>query len=841
MPLDHHFVCPLTNGVHARPASALEALARRFVSELTLVNRRTGQVANCKSILSIISADIRQNDACLLTVSGLDEPAAMAAMVAFVKDTFPHCDDNLPACSKPDGKPHLPPGLRNTNVKFYSGKPVVSGIAKGRLMQVGSFKIPATLRVDDAVDLNVESRALDEALQKLTVFYDQRLAAGESKIEIQVFEAHRSIARDPEFHGRLHAAIDRHKRTVAGAIADAEAHFSAMLADSGSELLRERALDIQDVCRQLLRQVHGDAIGATEIQLLADTIIVAESLTPSQFLALDRHFLKGLVLGHAGSTSHTVILARAFDIPTLTGVNLAGVNYDNQDAVLDADAGVLVTELNDAARRYYAMEYQRLASRQLRVQQFASQPAMTMDGHHIEVAANIASADEAAAAIAAGAEGIGLFRTEMLFLDRESAPEENEQFEIYCRTLAAAGGRPVIIRTLDVGGDKPLEYLKLPAEENPFLGYRAVRIYAEFEPLFRTQIRALIRASAQGNLKIMIPMIATVDEARRVKTIVAEEQSNCAGNQIPFDQAMHVGAMIEVPSAALAVDALGCEVDFFSIGSNDLLQYFMAVDRSNPRVAELYNPLQPAFLRLLKQIVDAAHAQKKWTGLCGEMGGQPQFLPLLIGLGLDEISVASPVIANLKSEFATLNSSDCQQLLNSALNCATANEVAVLLEEFASQHRVPLLDADLIIADADAVTREEAIKQAVSQLYVLGRTKNPQAVEATIWQREQVYSTGFGHGFAIPHCKTNAVQSNSLVLVKLRTPVAWPSLDSQPVSVMILLAMRETNSTTEHMKVFAKLARQVMNEEFRARLQSESDPKKLCAFLREKLDVGQKS
>ena len=838
MPLDHHFICPLTNGVHARPASALEEVARKFVSELILFNERTKRTANCKSVLSIISADIRHNDNCLLTASGADEQAAMAAMVAFVKNTFPHCDDDLPANSKPNDKSNLPPGLRNTNVRFYSGTPVVSGIAQGRLMQVDRFKIPATLQLNDAVDLNGESRALDEALQKLTDFYNQRLAAGKNKIEVQLLEAHRSIARDPEFHKQLHDAIAQRKRTVAGAIAEAETHFSTMLADSGSELLRERALDIQDVCRQLLRQVHGDAIEANEIQLATDTIIVAESLTPSQFLALNRNFLKGLALGNAGGTSHTVILARSFGIPTLAGVNLAGVNFDNQDAVLDADAGVLVTELNDAARRYYKLEFQRLASRQLRVKQFASQPAKTKDGHRIEIAANIASADEAAESFAAGAEGIGLFRTEMLFFDRESAPDENEQFEIYCRVLAAAGGRPAIIRTLDVGGDKPLDYLKLPAEENPFLGYRAVRIYAEFETLFRTQIRALIRASAHGNLKIMIPMVATVDEVRWVKKIVAEEQSNCTSNKILFDKAMQVGVMIEVPSAALAVDALGREADFFSIGSNDLLQYFMAVDRANPRVAELYNPLQPAFLRLLKQIVDTARAQKKWIGLCGEMGGQARFLPLLVGLGLDEISVAAPAIANLKNEFSTLNFSDCQQLLNSTLNCATANDVAVLLEKFASRHPAPLLDADLILVDSDAVSREEVIKQAVSQLYVLGRTKNPRAVEATIWEREKIYSTGFGHGFAMPHCKTNAVQSNSLVLIKLHAPVAWPSLDNQPVSVVILLAMRETNSETEHMKVFAKLARHVMNEEFRARLQSESDPKKLCEFLLEKLDGG---
>jgi fructose-specific PTS system IIA-like component len=421
----------------------------------------------------------------------------------------------------------------------------------------------------------------------------------------------------------------------------------------------------------------------------------------------------------------------------------------------------------------------------------------------------------------------------MLFLDRQAPPDEAGQLAAYREVLAAAHDRPVVIRTLDVGGDKKLEYLNLPAEDNPFLGCRAVRIYPEFEPMFRTQIRALVRASAFGKLRVMIPMIATVDEARWVKKVVAEEQQKCAAEKIEFDAAMPLGAMIEVPAAVFAIEALSQEFDFFSIGSNDLLQYFMAVDRMNARLGALYNPLQPAFLRLLKQIVDTSHAQQKEVSLCGEMGGQPRFMPLLAGLGLDKISASAPAIAGLKAELAMLKLDDCQELVAQALRCSNAAEVSARLEEFASGHKPPLLEPELIVVNADATTKEEAIKQAADQLFVLGRTDDSRAVEEAIWQRETAYSTGFGHGFAIPHCKSNCVRFNSLVLLKPRRPIAWNSLDGQPVRVMILLAVRETNGSTAHMKVLARLARRVMDTQFRAQIEQENDPVKLCALLQQ--------
>jgi fructose-specific PTS system IIA-like component len=831
MALEQEFICPLPAGIHARPASALEEVVRRYTSEVTLLNRRTQRSANGKSILAMVGTDVRLGDACVFTVSGPDEREALAELSAFLRDKFPHCDAPLAPAKSAAAAP-LSPCLREAGATIYRGQPVVPGIGLGCVVQFGKFSVSPALPRNGVADTAREWQQLEAALGKLDATCERRLATAKG-IEAALVTVHRSIARDVDFRGSLRAAVTERQRTAAGAIEETEAQFSGMLAASGNPMLRERALDIQDICLQLLREIYGDAARAADVKLTADAVVVAESLTPGQFLALDRNFLKGLVLASAGGTSHTVILARSFNIPTLAGVpDLPGIQCAGQEVVVDAEAGALVTNLTAAARRYYVLEERRVLGRRARLKVVSARDAVTKDGQRMEIAANISTAGEAAGAFESGAEGIGLFRTEMLFLDRPAPPDEHEQFESYRTVLAAANGRPVVIRTLDVGGDKPLAYLDLPAEENPFLGRRAVRIYPEFEALFRTQIRALVRASASGKLRVMIPMIATVDEARWVRKIIGEEQQKCAAEHIAFDPAMPVGAMIEVPAAALAVEALSRELDFFSVGSNDLLQYFMAADRMNAQLAVLSNPLQPAFLRLLKWIADAARAQQKEISLCGEMGGQVRFLPLLAGMGLNKISAAAPAVAGLKAELSRLNQAACQELLKAALKCATADEVAALLEQFSAQTSMPLLETDLVIVECDAPTKEEAIKQGVDRLFVLGRTDDSLAVEDAVWRREATYSTGFGHGFAIPHCQTDAVRFNSLVLLKLKSPVAWNSLDGQPVRVVILLAIRAAQSAgTTHMQVLAKLARKIMDDDFRAELERENEPARLGAIF----------
>lgn len=836
MPLDYSFSCPLPNGVHARPASALEEVARSFTAEVVLLNQRTGRSANAKSILSIVGADIRFSDPCLLKVSGTDEDRAMAALGSFIRNTLPRQETVLPTIAVANGDLHLPRCLEKSKAVFRQGTAVVPGIAVGKIVRASGFNVPDGLPTDGVEDVLAEQRRVGDGLDELIAWYGRRASAVGKGVESDLLVAHRSLARDEEFRACLIEAISSRHRTAAGAIADAEARFTKVFASSENMLLRERVLDIRDVCAQLLQRIYGNAAATRSMTLVEDSIVVADSLTPCQFLFLDCRFLKGLVLAEAGTTSHTVILARSFGVPTLVGVeNISKGLAEKTEAVLDADIGVLVTKLTDTARRYYAMERQRLDGRQSVLRSFGVKPAATRDGHAIEIAANIATVEEADRAFAAGAEGIGLFRTEMLFLDRASAPDEAEQYEIYHRVIEAADGWPVIIRTMDIGGDKALGYLNLPAEHNPFLGYRAVRIYPKFEELFRTQVRALVRASAHGLLRLMIPMISTLEEIRWAKKIIAEEQARCAAESRAFDKTMQIGSMIEVPSAAFALNEFCRELDFFSIGSNDLLQYFMAVDRADSRIASLYNPLQPAFLRLLKQIVDTVKANKKWIGLCGEMGGQKRYLPLLAGAGLNEVSVSAPAIGGLKAELSRLDLADCEQLFASALACATPEEVGELLDKFSAQHSLPLLAPELIVVNADALTKEEAIKRGVDLLYIHGRTEQPRAIEEAIWRRESNYSTGFGHGFAIPHCKSGAINANSLVVLKFAEPIPWNSLDEKPVSVVILMVIRESDAATEHMKIISALARQVMHEGFRAGIEQAKNPEDLSALLKSKI------
>lgn len=830
------FICPLSNGVHARPASALESVTRRFSSRLTIVNERTGESANAKSVLGLVGLDIRLGDHCRIAVDGPDEREAAAAVTRFLEEELPRCDEVFPLTPVATGEIQLPPLLDRANAELLRGTCVVPGIGRGQVVRIDTLVIPEVLLHQQAGDPDAVIAQLDEGLRALDQQYDEQLAAGSGGIAAAVLDAHQAIARDPALREHLDATARQPGCSAAAAIAAADAHFSAMLVDSGSLLLRERALDIRDVCSQLFDVIYGDGEHRERTRLTADAVCIADNLTPGEFLALDRKFLNGLVLAHSASTSHTIVLARSFGVPTLTGVaGLGNPALDGREVIIDADLGVLVTQETPEVHRYYELEDARLAGRRVRLSQSAGKPAATSDGCRMEIGANIVTAAEAPQAFAAGADGIGLFRTEMLFVNRDAPPAEDEQFEEYRQALMAASGKPVIIRMLDIGGDKPVPYLRLPKEENPFLGFRAVRMYPEFHALVRTQVRALVRASAFGQLKVMVPMISRLGEVAWVRQMIAEEQAGCADAGIAHDPAMPVGAMVEVPAMAFQLDHFCRALDFFSIGTNDLLQYFLAVDRTSDRIAGLYEPMAPTFLRLLKKIVDDIHRAGRWVGVCGELGGLARALPLLVGLGVDELSMAAPGIATAKAEVRDLIAGSCRALLDQALSCESGCDVDNLIGAFNGRQPVPLVSPDLLVFDADCATREEAIKTIVDQLYVTGRTEHPREVEAAVWQREQVYSTAFGHGFAIPHCKSDAVKANSLVILRLRRPVAWESLDGKPVSVLILLAIRESDQATAHLKILATLARQVMHEEFRERVAREPNPDTLCRILLEHL------
>jgi fructose-specific PTS system IIA-like component len=526
------------------------------------------------------------------------------------------------------------------------------------------------------------------------------------------------------------------------------------------------------------------------------------------------------------------------NIPTVVGVAEALVSLaPGASAIVDGSLGVVIGNPPDAVTRYYNLELSKLRRIKARYDAHRFTPARTSDGARIEVAANVASAEEVGPAMNQGAEAVGLFRTEMLFLDRESAPTEDEQTDIYTKALRDAAGKTVIIRLFDIGGDKPAPYLNLPEEENPFLGYRGVRLYPAYSALVKSQLRAILKASLTGPLKIMVPMVAVVTELRSVREILheADAELKSEGLEIPLPP---LGIMVEVPAAAMSVTQLCKEADFFSIGSNDLTQYFLAADRGNPGVTDLYSWAHPAFIKLLRQIVTDAHAGGRWVGLCGEMGDHAAALPILVGLGLDEISISPPRVAATKSMIASLTQESCESLVTRLIGLETRADVDAELAGFGtSSGAMPMLSLDLL-PRLSATTKAEAIKELCDTLQLAGRVEHSYPLEEAVWEREKTYSTGFGYGFAIPHCKSDVLRANSIAVGRLKTGVDWQSnMDEGLVDVVILLAVRSSDHGKEHMRIFSKLSRLVMRDEFRDRVRAEPDEEKLLAFIEENLGL----
>lgn len=827
------FVCALPNGVHARPASHIETLCNGFGSRFEWHNPRSGISADGKSVLSLIGADILQGDECQITIQGEDEGAAFERLSHFIKHEFPHCDEALPQADAHTEQEPIPASLANLDPKLLRARAVSLGTARGKLIHLARVDLN-TLALPAAKNIEQEQQQLTDGLMRFGKALELQLMAGNSTTTA-VLEAHRSLLRDGAFRQHLFDGLLRGESCAASIVA-AAAHFSRQLAQSASAYLRERELDIRDVSVQLLQHIYGDRCFPAQQVLSTDSICIADELTPSQFLELDKRYLKGLLLGCGGSTSHTVILARSFNIPTLVGVEPARLlPYLDQQVQIDGDLGLVVWDLSEAVCRYYQQE--QWLSEQIRHQQSAyrDQPGCTADGIRMEVAANIAHAVEAQAAFGNGAESIGLFRTEMLYMDRLTAPSEDELYNIYCQAVEAAVGKTIIVRTMDIGGDKPVDYLNIPAENNPFLGYRAVRIYQEFLPLFRTQLRSILRASAHGPLKIMIPMISSMEEILWVKDQLAEVKQSLRAGQIPFDEKIPLGIMLEVPSVMFIIDQCCEEIDFFSIGSNDLTQYLLAVDRDNAKVTKHYNSLNPAFLRGLDHAVREAHRHGKWIGLCGELGAKGSVLPLLVGMGLDEISMSAPSIAATKTRLAKLDSRECRLLLNRAMACRTSLEVEHLLAQFRmDQSDAPLITPECVALEADWRSREEVIKGMADNLLLAARCRYPRKLATDLWAREAVFSTGLGFGFAIPHTKSEHIEQSTISVAKLVQPVEWGDEKAQCI---IMLTLNKHAAGDQHMRIFSKLARRIMHEGFRDALVNATSAQQVVALLKQELEL----
>ncbi|KXF81583.1 phosphoenolpyruvate--protein phosphotransferase [Enterovibrio coralii] len=818
------FTCELPNGIHARPANHLEAVCSQFKSDITLKNLRNGNQGSAKSVLSLVGTDTLLDDPCSLIIEGDDAEQAFETLAKYIQEEFPHCDEELVVMEQ--GDVLMPQSLMRHNPTLIHAKRLSAGIAKGKLVRYTDVELSVFDGEEASMSFADAKQAVTESL-----LAKAETANGQEK---EIINAHLGILKDDALNDQVNAMV-KQGDSLARAILKTVAAITDTLLQSSSDYLKERVLDIKDIALQLLITSHPHLNVLTEFTLSEPSVVIANDLTPSQFLGLDRAYLKGLILTQAGSTSHTVILARAFNIPAVSGVAIEQcASQEGETIYVDGGLGVVAVETSESVAAYFERAIW-LADKKAQVEgEFVHQAAQTKDGKGIEIAANIACTVEAEPAFAKGAEGIGLFRTEMLFMDRATAPDEDEQFNAYKAVLEAAEGKPVIIRTMDIGGDKPIDYLNLPHEHNPFLGYRAVRIYPQFLALFHTQIRAILRAAPFGHTKVMIPMIQSIEEIRWVKEQIATVKAVMDSEGVSYGE-IELGIMVEIPSVAFIMDQFCKEVDFFSIGSNDMTQYLLAVDRDNDNVAKLYNSLAPSFLRLLDAVVKGAHANDKWVGLCGELGANKKVLPLLIGAGLDELSMAAPSIAPTKAALRQFDSAQCRELFEQACNCATIADVEALLDTFSrAQEDKPLLATECVLLDCDFNSKEEAIQTLVGNLGIQGRTHLVSELEADIWAREEVFSTGLGNGFAIPHTKSDNITHSSISIARLKKPVRWSEDEDSDADFVIMLTLNKDQGD-QHMRIFSGLARKLIHESFRNTIKNMATEDEVIGFLKSEL------
>ncbi|MEK5165921.1 phosphoenolpyruvate--protein phosphotransferase [Paenibacillus sp. FSL R5-0527] len=539
-----------------------------------------------------------------------------------------------------------------------------------------------TVKRRDASDPTAELAKLDEALaksqQELEAIKERTLQElGEKKAEI--FESHLLILNDPELLDPVREKISSEKVNAEYALDETANQFIAMFENMKSAYLQERAADMRDVTKRVLTHLLGlTYVNPAEID--REVIVIAEDLTPSDTAQLNRKYVKGFTTNIGGRTSHSAIMARSLEIPAVVGTKEVLGKVNNGDLVIvdGLDGLVIINPSDDVVKEYTQKRDDHL--KQIEEWKKLREVATTSkDGVHVELAANIGTPNDVAGVLDNGGEAVGLYRTEFLYMGRTELPSEEVQFNAYKTVLEKMEGKPVVVRTLDIGGDKELPYLNLPKEMNPFLGFRAIRLCLEQKDLFRTQLRALLRASVYGTLRIMFPMIATLDEFRAAKAVLQEEKEKLTAEGVKVADDIQLGIMVEIPSTAVMADQFAKEVDFFSIGTNDLIQYTMAADRMNERVSYLYQPYNPAILRLVKMVIDAAHKEGKWAGMCGEMAGDKVAIPLLLGLGLDEFSMSATSILPARSQISKLSKTEMEALAAKALQMRTAEEVVELV------------------------------------------------------------------------------------------------------------------------------------------------------------------
>ncbi|HCZ6601130.1 TPA: phosphoenolpyruvate--protein phosphotransferase [Staphylococcus aureus] len=497
-----------------------------------------------------------------------------------------------------------------------------------------------------------------------------------------IFDAHLLVLDDPELIQPIQDKIKNENANAASALTDVTTQFVTIFESMDNEYMKERAADIRDVSKRVLSHILGVELPNPSM-IDESVVIVGNDLTPSDTAQLNKEFVQGFATNIGGRTSHSAIMSRSLEIPAIVGTKSITQEAKQGDMIivdgLNGDVIVNPTEdeliaYQDKRERYFADKKE--------LQKLRDADTVTVDGVHAELAANIGTPNDLPGVIENGAQGIGLYRTEFLYMGRDQMPTEEEQFEAYKEVLEAMDGKRVVVRTLDIGGDKELSYLNLPEEMNPFLGYRAIRLCLAQQDIFRPQLRALLRASVYGKLNIMFPMVATINEFREAKAILLEEKENLKNEGHDISDDIELGIMVEIPATAALADVFAKEVDFFSIGTNDLIQYTLAADRMSERVSYLYQPYNPSILRLVKQVIEASHKEGKWTGMCGEMAGDETAIPLLLGLGLDEFSMSATSILKARRQINGLIKNEMTELANRAVDCATQEEVIELVNNY---------------------------------------------------------------------------------------------------------------------------------------------------------------
>ena len=656
------------SGLHARPAAVLTSRAKQFTADVRL--RRGEEVVNARSVVGIMGLEVAHGDRIEIIASGPDADEAVRVLSQLVLDGLG--EDGAAAPSNTAAVVEVARPAQSDDPNVLAGVSASPGIAVGNVMQVRHEQLRV---VENANDVRAERQALDAALEHAKAELDAlhaRLQKEGAGGKAAIFAAHRELLDDPDLLKIAGDAVS-HGKTAAFGWQLAFTRHAERLANLKNELLAARANDLRDVGRRVLQKLTG--VTDEPVSYDADTILVAEELTPSDTASLNRSRVLGLCTTLGGASSHVAILARSLDLPLVVGADPRVLDLANgTPVILDGSKGTLRVNPTTVEIARIHQRQEELARERQAQHAKAHESATTADGHRVAIEANIGGLADAQQALTLGADGVGLFRSEFLFLHRATAPTDEEQRAAYADVARTLGrDRRLVIRTLDVGGDKPLSYLPLPREDNPFLGERGIRVMLNRPELLRAQLRAILLAAREGSIAVMFPMIAAIDEWRAVRDVLESERQKLDAPRI------EAGIMIEVPSAALIADHFAAEVDFFSIGTNDLTQYTLAMDRGHPRLAAQVDGLSPAVLRLIDQTARAARQHGRRTAVCGGIAGDPQAVPLLVGLGIDELSVTVPAIPAVKAQIRQLRLEECRALAQRALACATAAQVRALV------------------------------------------------------------------------------------------------------------------------------------------------------------------